>query len=203
MITLSCFAQQDTLSTQKFDDFVSVKMQGPVTKMDTIMDNLEINAAVSGVENSVFVFQRLKVGNSEDMPYDFKSLKDFYTETNKGIIDKTEESSGYKLLDTTIVDISGFKALRSSFGENKNKKIEFIVLYLGGYMYSFAYTNALDYNEKEKTDYFKSITIEENNPGQFTGESFAYRLGEKLGGLSIVLIVVLIVVLIIRSKRKK
>ena len=207
MITLSCFAQQDTLSTQKFDDFVSVKMQGEITKTDSILGMYDMKSRTAVFEGSYYVFQKLIILNSEEegiMPGDEESLYKYYGYMSKGFINTLEANSGYKLIDTTRVDIQGYKALKIRAGFKKKKAVEAIFLVLGTANYIISYTNQDEFNEKEKEIFFKSISISENNPGQFTGVSSAYRLGEMLGELSAVLVIIIIVVvLVIRSKKKK
>ncbi len=176
-----------TFGQTKIDELVSVKFPQEPSINDTVIQRVRIKTTYLNNEIEGYSVIKMKMGSKEEvltsLPYDTKSLDEYYQGLIKGQSEKLLEG-GYKFNDSIKIDIDGFIAYKTSFlnAETDVENARFIHLILNEYSYTFGYISHKDFNTENISSFFASIEVyKEKKTTQFVGKSKAYKQGYIIG----------------------
>ena len=202
VFNLSIFGQT------KLDEFVSINIPGEVTKLDTIIENVRLLQYYSQNNTETYFIQKIQLGSEENdlnnLPYDLNSLRKSYIDIFDGQM-KSMGESGYELKDSTEIKIDNYIAYDFIYNNKKTgrKSVESNVIILNDDAYLATYFNEIDFNENNKTDFLKSLTIDSiKKPSQMIGNSRSFVTGYLAGKLFFYGLLIFGIIYLIRKYRK-
>ena len=185
----------------KIDKFVSIEFPGEVEKFDTAYKGRKIENFMFQRGSETFMVEKTIFDSTSNdlnsLPSDKESLRKFYRGSIKGMFIAMKTENIY-FADLSQIMIDEYLCYKAN-GKSKNKKVvESIFLFLNEDLYVISYLNLVDFDEKDKEGFLKSLKIDSSlSPSQTLGNSFGnikgYIDGKKIsfiliGGLMLFLI---------------
>ncbi|MDN5215797.1 hypothetical protein QQ020_27210 [Fulvivirgaceae bacterium BMA12] len=191
-------------------DFENIKINFPteeVFQLDTIVKGVRINQLYTTIGNSTLIVQKLPAENKlndenlSNLPYDYKSLVEYYD----GVIAGVKNSSNAKKVEKKEIKLGELIGYNSIYyDENGNSFSESNSFLVNNSLIIVSVYN-LKLEQKEiKEGFFNSLNLDNlGSLKQYTGKSKAYQQGYVFGKLLLYALIGIGLFFLIRTLRKK